>query len=93
MQEKIVKFPLKYTQEFLTGNGPVLEPEEVAIVHARRLVRSILDGKTMEDIAEYLMTAIIKAHSKAGFDNYISVVTALAIDVKLQALYETDIKK
>lgn len=93
MQEKIVKFPLKYTQEFLAENGPVLEPEEVAIMHARRLVRSILDGKTIEDIEEYLMAAIIKAHFKAGFDNYISVVTGLAIDVKVQALYETDIKK
>lgn len=93
MQEKIVKFPLKYTQEFLTGNGPVLNPEEVAIAHAWRLVRSILKGKTMEDIEEYLMAAVCKAHAKAGFDDYISVVTALAIDVKVQAFYETDIKK
>ena len=93
MKERIVKYPLRYAQEFITENGPVLNPEVVAAAHARRLSHAILEGKTLQDVEDYLTAAVCRAHAKAGFDDYLSVVTTLALDVKVQAIYEEDIKE
>lgn len=92
MKERLVKYPLKYAQDFMREGWPVF-PEGDAIHQARRLSHAILEGKTLQDVEDYLAAAVLSAHAKAGFDDYLSIVTKIALDVTVVAIYEKDIKE
>lgn len=92
MKERRVKFPLRYAQDFMLDKLPVY-PEEVAVRQARRLSHAILEGKTLQDVEDYLTAVVCQAHAKAKFDDYLSIATTLTLDVKVVAIYKNDIKE